>query len=188
MTRLLTTLSALLLAMTLAACGFHLRGLDSTPRAFPFSRLYIDSTQPAAQQVAAALKAYPQLTILDSANGADAVLRITGEGRNKEVSDIDRSGQANEYRLNYSLTAQLWVNGAQAGRDIVLRQSRTMTYSDSVVLGKDQEETLLWNDMTRTAAQLLVFRLSSQRMIQDAASAAAGVVPDSKANDAGHQP
>ncbi|TDR80521.1 LPS assembly lipoprotein LptE [Paludibacterium purpuratum] len=190
MTRLFTLLSALAFAVVLAACGFHLRGLgDSTQRTFPFTRLYIDSTLPVAQQVTTALKSYPNVTVVDSVKGADGVLRIIDEKRDKDLSAIDRSGKANEYRLNYRVTAQLWINGMQAGRDIVLNQSRTMTYNDAAVLGKDQEEALLWSDMARNVAQLMIYRLSNNQMLRDAASAAAGVAPpDAKTNNAVSQP
>jgi LPS-assembly lipoprotein len=187
MSRFLTTLSALLLVTLLGACGFHLRGLgDSTPRAFPFSRLYIDSQLPVAQQLATALKAYPNVSVVDSAKDADAMLRIIDEKRNKDLSAIDRSGDANEYRLTYTVTAQLWINGAQVSRDIVLSQSRTLTYNNSAVLGKDQEETLLWNDMARNVAQLMIFRLSNTQMLREAASAAAGAPAATQTNNAGH--
>lgn len=187
MTRLFSTLSMLLLLGLLAACGFHLRGLmDSTPLKFPFSRLYIDvgSGSRLAAPLLLAMKSYPNILVMDQAATADGVLRIISEKTNKDLSSIDRSGQASEYRLSYVVTAQIWINGRQVGPDIVLNQSRTMTYSDSAVLGKDQEETLLWDDMARNVAQLMVYRLSSTRLLREAASEAAAVVPAARASDA----
>jgi LPS-assembly lipoprotein len=42
--------------------------------------------------------------------------------------------------------------------DLTVR--RYMNYSDSDVLGKEQEENLLWNDMRHDAAEQLARRLS----------------------------
>ncbi|WP_215779320.1 LPS assembly lipoprotein LptE [Paludibacterium sp. B53371] len=187
MTRLFSTLSMLFLLGLLAACGFHLRGLaDGTQRQFPFSRLYIDvgAGSRLAAPLLLAMKSYPNIQVMDQAATADGVLRILSEKTNKDLSSIDRSGQASEYRLSYVVTAQVWINGRQIGPDIVLNQSRTMTYTDSAVLGKDQEETLLWGDMARNVAQLMVYRLSNTRLLREAASEAAAVAPAARASDA----
>lgn len=194
MTRSVSWAIAALLALVLGACGFQLRGLDaSSQRMYPFSSIYVDSSLPVAAEVTTLLKMDSRVTLLPSANKAEAVLKILSENKVKEIETINRSGSANEYRLNYTLTARLLINGEQIGKDIVLRQFRSMTYSDNVILGKGQEEDLLWADMSRNAAQTLLYRLSSNQMVKEAASTAAGVVPPaatkSKAKkNAGSQP
>lgn len=179
-----------LLALTLAACGFHLTGLNpDTMRPYPFTSLYIDSTQPIAAEVAARLRLDPRVKLTTSANSADAVLRILAEKKTRDIQTIDRSGQANEYRFTYEVSAQLLMHGEPIGRNMVLKQFRTMTYADSAILGKDQEEALLWSDMLRNTAQLLLYRMSSNNMAREVASAAAAAAaPQPKAQHAGSQP
>ena len=194
MTRSVSWAIVALLALVLGACGFQLRGLDSgSLRMYPFSSIYIDSSLPVASEVVALLKQDARITLLPSANKAEAVLKILSENKVKEIETINRSGSANEYRLNYTLTARLLINGEQIGKDIVLRQFRSMTYSDNVILGKGQEEDLLWADMSRNAAQTLLYRLSSNQMVKEAASTAASVIPPSATKskakkNAGSQP
>jgi LPS-assembly lipoprotein len=191
MTRFLTWAISALLALLVTACGFHLHGYDqSQMRPFPFKTLYIEGSGGVAGYTSDWLSRDPRVKLVKSANGADAVLRVTGESQNKEISIIDRSGSTSEYRLNFVFTAQLRMNGEPVGKDIELRQSRTLTYSDSQILGKDQEEALLWADMQRAVVQVLVYRLSSDQMLKDAASAAAGMAPPapkSKTHNAGSQ-
>lgn len=187
MIRHFSWLSVCALALLLTACGFHLRGLGdaASARQYPFRSIYIDSNLPVAVEISTRLKYEPSVQLLASATHADAVLRIVSENKSKDISSIDRSGTANEYRLSYSVTARLFMKGEQVGPDIVLRQARTMTYSDSAVLGKDQEEALIWTDMQRSVSQLILYRLSTTKVREAAAqveaSAALGKVPDAGA-------
>lgn len=184
MTRYFSWLTACALAVFLTACGFHLRGLGDTATAqqYPFRSIYIDSSLQIGNEIAARLKADPRVRVLTSAANADAVLRVLSENKSKDISLIGRDGLTKEYRLSYTVRAQLLMKGYQIGPNIVLRQSRTMTYSDSVVLGKDQEEALLWSDMSRQTSQVILYRLSSTQVRKAAseaeASAALGKVPD----------
>jgi LPS-assembly lipoprotein len=178
-----------LLALLLAACGFQLRGLEpSSAHPLPFTSIYIDSSSPIASEVKSRLALDSRIHLKTSAKDADAVLRIIGEEKLRDILTIDRSGQTNEYRFTYIVTAQLYLHGEPIGEPIVLRQFRTMTYNDNSILGKGQEEDLLWTDMRKDVAQLLLYRLSSDRMVQAAASAAAGVTAPVRGPDAGSQP
>lgn len=191
MTRSLSWLLSLALASLLAACGFHLRGLDNSgAREFPFKTLYIDSSAGVGSILADRLKFEPGVKLVTTARDAEAILKIPGEQRNRDISTIDRAGQASEYRLMYRVTAQLFIHGEQIGKDIVLTQTRTMTYSDNEVLGKSQEEDLLWSDMQRNAAQLLMYRLSTGQIRKEAASAAAAsaMKPPVRASNAVRKP
>jgi LPS-assembly lipoprotein len=178
MTRYVSWTITALLALVLAACGFQLRGLNpATQRPYPFTSVYVDSITPQAAEVSRLLSLDTRVKLMKSATGADAVLRLLGVSQTTDILTIDRSGQANEYRLNYTVTARLYLHGVPLGDDIVIKQFRTMTYSEADILGKGDEEQLLWTDMLQDTAQQLLFRLSSDQMIQAAASAAAGVVP-----------
>jgi LPS-assembly lipoprotein len=192
MNRYVSWASSVLLALILAACGFQLSGLNpDAMRPYPFGSIYVDSTQPVAQQVIARLQLDKRVKLVNSADKADAVLRIVSENKIRDIQTIDRSGKTNEYRLNYVVIAQLRMHGEPVGKDIKLQQLRSMTYSDSAVLGKGMEEDLLWSDMSRTVAQNLLYRLTSDQMVKEAASVSAGVVApasSAKASNAVSQP
>jgi LPS-assembly lipoprotein len=190
MTRYVSWTLSVLLALLLAACGFQLRGMNpATMRPYPFTSVYVDSSVPLAKEISRLLKLDPNVTLLDKAKGADSVLRIISVDQTTDILTIDRSGQANEYRLTYIAKARLYFHGAPLGDDIVIKQFRSMTYSDSDILGKGSEEQLLWTDMMQDSAQQILFRLSSSQMINDAASAAAATVaPAAKVPNAGSQP
>lgn len=175
----MTSFSVLCVACFLVACGFSLRGSNmGTLNTLPFSSVYVEGNGTAiAADITALFEQYPNLKIMPTAKGAEAMLRITNERKFKDVLTINRAGNVTEYLLMYSVVVQLYLNGEQVGPPIVLKQSRNMTYSDSDVLGKTQEENLLWTDMTQTVARTLLYRLSSNTVRQQAASAAAAVLP-----------
>lgn len=153
----------LLLLVTgwLAACGFHLRGLSESLAPLPFRTLMLDAPQATiTPYLNTTLAADPRIVLVTSAKAADAVLQVVDEVANKDILSINRTGTINQYQLTYRVTFHLLVKGSVIGPDIVLTTRRELNYSDQAVLGKTQEEELLWNDMRRDTARMLLYRLS----------------------------
>ena len=188
MTRFCNRLLLIAMILMLAACGFQLRGMGNQPRQFPFTTLYIDSASPFGLQMISVIKTYPQVKLVSSAADADAVLRIISERPSKDISSIDRSGNINEYRLTYTVTAQLWMNGSQIGKDIVISQFRTMSYSTIDLLGKGSEEALIQSNLLSNAAQLMIYRLSSRQMLYASERAREASAPVSRVHHVITQP
>jgi LPS-assembly lipoprotein len=70
------------------------------------------------------------------------------EYRDRVILSVSGTGRVSELRLRYLFPYRLTDN---KGRDVVPPASvelvRDLTYDDSQVLAKQQEETLLWRDM-----------------------------------------
>ena len=162
MTRLIRWLALAMLAFSLAACGFQLRGTaGSTVHQLPFASVYLAGGDGSIKPyLRTALKRQPHVLVTVSAKDAEAMLTIAEEKVSKDILTINTVGKVNEYQLIYRVTARLSQRGVAWGPDMTVIVRRTLGYSDSAILGKEQEESLLWNDMRRDAAEQMVTRLS----------------------------
>ncbi len=159
-----SALRLLLLALTcglLAACGFQLRGAYS----LPYDSLYV--AVPDYSVVGAGLKRSIRNTstrLATSAKDAQAIFQPTGELRLPVILSLSSAGRVREKRLTYRYNYRITDN---KGRDLMLPVSvelfRDITYADSDVLAKTQEEDLLWRDMESDLVQQLMRRLAANK-------------------------
>ena len=146
----------------LAACGFQLRGAWS----LPYTSLYVAVSEYSLVGVnlKRAIRASEGTRLADSAKDAQATFLPTGEARESEILSLSGSGRVREKRLKYRYGYRV-VDGK--GRDLVLpgtvELTRDLSYADSDVLAKTQEEDLLWRDMENDLVQQLLRRLSVTR-------------------------
>jgi len=150
--------SLILLTSTvlLASCGFHLRGQAS----LPFESLYISGAPVFANQIARSVRAGSHTRVTTDQKDAQVTLQILSELRERVILSLSAAGRVREITLRYSVSFRLTdAKGIEyvAPSQIVLR--RDITYSDSDVLGKEQEEALLYRDMQNDAVQQIVRRL-----------------------------
>lgn len=154
---------ALLLTLTLpllllAGCGFQLRGAY----ALPYNSLYLSI--PDYSELGAGLKrairASGSTQLAERAELADATFLPTLEARDKVILSLSGTGRVREVRLRYRYGYRV-IDGK--GRDLApageIELNRDMTYDDSNVLSKEQEESLLWRDMQNDMVQQLMRRL-----------------------------
>lgn len=158
---LLRSLLLLLLAFTLAGCGFQLRGAQSG--GLPYKSLYI--ALPETAEVRIWLERYINAsggtTIANDSRSADATFQQLDDTRQKSIVSVSSKGRAREYRLQLTYRFRL-VNSK--GQEIIpaneINLSRDITYDDSNVLAKEQEENLLWRDMNNDLVNQVMRRLS----------------------------
>jgi LPS-assembly lipoprotein len=161
MRRLPAPLLAILLALLVAGCGWHLRGMGSMQ--MPYKTMYI--ALPETADVRVWLERYirsgGQTRIVDNAQEAEAVFQQLQDSRVKTVLSVNAQGRVREYRLQ--LTYRFRLVDAK-GRELVgpneIALSRDITYDDSTVLAKDLEEGLLWRDMNNDLVNQIVRRLT----------------------------
>ncbi|MFC3532152.1 LPS assembly lipoprotein LptE [Vogesella facilis] len=162
MKRMLRNIALLACIGTLSACGFQLRGL-STPlsQSAPLSFTSLRIAQAGSLQSAleTALRRDGRIQFDNLKGNADAVLRIVDEEDRKDVLGVSLAGDVNEYMLIYSVRATVQRLQDEAPLPLSITLRRTMSYSDSVTLGKEREEALLRADMRKEAADQLVRRL-----------------------------
>ena len=147
--------------LLLASCGFHLRGQAS----LPFESLYISGSPLFANQIARSVRAGSHTRVTTNPKDAQVTLQILSELRERLILSLSAAGRVREITLRYSVSFRLTdAKGIEyiPASEITLR--RDITYSDSDVLGKEQEEALLYRDMQNDAVQQMVRRLEVAKM------------------------
>ncbi len=152
-----------LVSAAIAGCGFQLRGAYT----LPYESFYVATGE--ASVIGAGLKRYIRASggvLTDSAKEAQAVFYPEGEIRETVILSLSSSGNVREKRLRYRYGYRIVDN---KGRDLVppgaVELFRDMTYADSTVLAKTQEEDLLWRDMETDLVQQLLRRISTAKPV-----------------------
>ncbi|UCV29074.1 LPS-assembly lipoprotein LptE [Ferribacterium limneticum] len=157
----LRQLLALILALALAGCGFHLRGVGSGN--LPYKTMYISLPDTADVNIwlQRYIKASGSTTIVEDAKSADAIFQQVSDQRQKAILSVNAQGRVREYRLQLDYRFRV-VN--QKGQVLIppneINLTRDITFDDSNVLAKDLEEGLLWRDMNNDLVNQIMRRLS----------------------------
>lgn len=157
----LRQLLALILALALAGCGFHLRGVGSGN--LPYKTMYISLPDTADVNIwlQRYIKASGSTEIVDDAKSAEAIFQQVSDLRQKAILSVNAQGRVREYRLQLDYRFRV-VN--QKGQVLIppneINLTRDITFDDSNVLAKDLEEGLLWRDMNNDLVNQIMRRLS----------------------------
>lgn len=152
MKRLLTIATVLLLG----ACGFHLKGTQDYDH-LPYRSWHI-SGQNLQQVLETAIRRADGLPT--SAGNAQATLQVIDIQEEKDVLVITRAAMINEYQLTFRVRVQASSQGKNLGEPFTVEVKRVLEYADSQILGKQEEEKLIWQEMREEAAQQIVRRLA----------------------------
>lgn len=157
----LALLPALPAVIQLPGCGFHLRGAH----AIPYRSIYVDAPKDsaAARQLAGALRSQG-VAVAETAQGADAVLKLTQEKQSRSILSLSGGGRVREYRLSYLLTYSLTGRGSkEIYPETAIQSTRDFTYDDNQYLAKTAEENFLYRDLQDDAVQQILRRLAVPR-------------------------
>ena len=155
----MTRTFAFLSCLTLAACGFHLRGTAT----LPFETIYVPgATAGIALDLKRNIVAGTGTRVLDDAKGAEAQLQFSEESRRKEILSLTSGGRVSEYRLIYRVRFQVSDSkGVDFLAPSTVTLTRDMTYDDTQVLAKETEEQLLFRDMQADMVQQIMRRIAT---------------------------
>jgi LPS-assembly lipoprotein len=152
----------LLMTLALAACGFHLRGSNLKDVTFAFKSLYLKAPAetPFVTDLRNALIAN-KVTLAPNPDQADLVLEVVSEQTTKTILSLSGSGRVQEYQLVYRVSLRAYdskqIDWLPAD-EIML--SRILTWDDTQVLAKEQEEATLYKDMRSDAVGQAIRRLT----------------------------
>lgn len=152
----------LALALSLAACGFHLRGQQT----LPFASLYVPAGSPLSVELKRNLSAAAKDTrLVADPKEAQAVLGFTSETREKVILSFDSAGRVREYQLRYTVGFRLTdAKGQVYVPTSEIRLTRDISFSDAQVLAKEAEEAQLYRDMQSDMVQQLLRRIAAAKV------------------------
>lgn len=150
----------LLAALSLAGCGFQLRGTAD----LPFKTLYV----PPANQPGVALdlrrniQAGTRTTVVDDPKLAEAVLEFTQESREKVILTIAATGRVREFELQYRVSFRVHDNkGGEFLPSNTVLLKRAVTFNDTDILAKEREDQQIYRSMESDMVQQIMRRLET---------------------------
>jgi LPS-assembly lipoprotein len=156
-------------ALTIAGCGFKLRGSIG----LPFKTVFVGAPTSSIvanilrRQILSLRSAEGGTRLLDTPENAQVVVRIANELREKEVLSFSTSGRQRDYELRLRVTYSA-LSGKQElltePTEIVLR--RSVSTIDSQLTAKQEEDVLLYNEMQQDMVQQILSRLTALKVAQ----------------------
>ena len=150
------------LLLSLASCGFQLRGSNGEYR-MPFNSIYLGfpETSPLGVELKRNLRG-GEATVVNDPKVADAVLDVISEHRNKQILSLNSAGRVREYLLLYTLVFRVRdAAGAEILAPTEITLKRNISFDESQTLAKESEEMLLYRDMQSDVVQQIMRRLAA---------------------------
>ncbi|MBC3875659.1 LPS-assembly lipoprotein LptE [Undibacterium flavidum] len=161
--RFLKIVTYLVLATSISACGFALRGAV----VFPFQSIYVGLPESSALggELKRNLRANGKTEVTAQATNAEVILDVLGETRDKVILSLNSQGRVREFNLIYNLKFRL---RDKAGREVLepttISLKRNLSFKENEVLAKEAEEALLYRDMQSELVQQIMRRLAVVKM------------------------
>jgi LPS-assembly lipoprotein len=116
---------------------------------------------------------------------ADGRLSVVSESPRKDILTINRAGKVSEYLLTLTVVAEAQNAARDPAQQIQVTLTRSMGYSDAEVLGKQEEEKRLWDDLRREAAGQVIQKFARLKF---APSTSQPSTNQPSTNQTGYQP
>lgn len=151
-------------AALLGGCGFQLRQAPE----FAFKSIYVGGAPSAAlaKELKRTIAFNGNVAVVESPAGAQVILEVLNEQREKVVVGLNASGQVREFELRIRLHFKLRTpGGKELIPDTEIVQQQDISYNESAALAKEQEEQLLYRSMQTDIVQQLMRRLAAVKSI-----------------------
>lgn len=153
--------------LALPGCGFKLRGAVQ----LPFNSIYVNvaETSTLGNELKRTLSSLGSLEVIADPrlqSGAQAILDVTHDAREKTVVGVNASGQVREFQLRVRLKFRLRTpQGKELIAETEMLQQRDISFNESAVLAKEAEEGLMYRDMQTDIVQQLMRRLAAVKAL-----------------------
>jgi LPS-assembly lipoprotein len=149
-------------ALSLAACGFKLRGQQD----FPFETINVPLATQLGLELQRSIAAASERTkVVPTPVDADAVLTVLTEQQEKVILSLNTQGRVREFQLRYRVVYRV---STPKGFDFVPPTSvvltRDITFNDQV-LAKETEEGQLYTEMRSDMVQQIIRRLARAKAV-----------------------
>lgn len=146
----------------LAGCGFQLRGAPN----YAFQSIYVSGGSSAfTNELRRNLRAQGTIQVIDDArqqNTADVILDVLQDQREKTVVGLTATGQSRELQLRVRVNYRLRTpKGRELAPATEILMQRDMSFTESAVLAKESEETMVYRDLQTDIVQQLLRRLAA---------------------------
>ena len=160
-------LMLILAAFVINGCGFQLRG--SIDLSEDISPIYIqkNSSFKLARDIKSSLSK-TNIVVAENSTGANSQLTLVSEQRRRRVLSVDGNGRAIEYLLSYTVNITIKIKQEKEIQDSV-SLTRSLLFDPEAVLAVTNESEILYRDMQKNAARLILLKLQARSGNQAAA-------------------
>ena len=149
----------LLALLSLAGCGFQLRGTAT----LPFDTISVPGETPLSIDLQRNIASGTNAKVVSPSDNPEAILALLGETRERLILSLNSQGQVTEYELRYFVTFRVY---SPKGTDFIpsnqIALRRPITFNDQV-LAKEEEAELIYREMRQDMVQLIMRRLAAVR-------------------------
>ena len=150
----------LLLAVTISACGFHLRG--NIPLSEGVKNMYVSAPEGPFKEELERILSRAGANLTTTAAGADAILVVTKAETTRTVGTLDEQGKANSYNLRFNVKYSLKTPDEENIRpQQSLTESRRYNFDPATVVETEAEEAELQESMEQAISLRIVRKLST---------------------------
>ena len=147
-------------ALLLSACGFHLRGTETSRVQLPPT--YLGGAAGPLQQEVRHYLSVSGVAVVAEQKDAQLVINLIGEDVQRRVLSVGSSGKVEEYEVRYAASyAVEHGNGESLIPKESLAEQRSYSFNEADVLAKDVEQEHLVQDMRRDVVRRMMLRLQS---------------------------
>jgi LPS-assembly lipoprotein len=150
-------------AVGLAGCGFELKRAP----ALSFGTIQLAGfapRSPLASELRSSIDASTTTKVVEPGHGAQTVLQAINEAREKVVVAQTAANQIREFELRLRFAFRvLSASGKVLIPDSEIVLTRSLTYTETAALGKEQEEAFLYRTMQTDIVSQVLRRLASVR-------------------------
>lgn len=155
-------LIALVLALSLAACGFQLRGSYSLP--WETLHLGLPENSEMYQQIRRGLEAGTHTRIVTDKQAAQAALIVLNDTQAKNILSLSATGLVREFQLTRSFTYRISdAKDKELIPPATIVLQREITFDDTRIFAKEAEEVMILREMQSDLVQQLMRRLAAAK-------------------------
>ncbi|MDH5738512.1 MAG: LPS assembly lipoprotein LptE [Gammaproteobacteria bacterium] len=158
----------LCLVLLLGACGFHLRGLGSATDN-QIETLYLTTADPYSQMSSQLIRQLERMGVELVASGASADVQVSlsRERFSRRAASTTSNISVAEYELRLEVDLTLSRPGKASGDPplttpvMTLSEESVYTFDNTSLVGSNEEESLLLNEMRRLLVEEIIRRTNS---------------------------
>ncbi len=99
--------------------------------------------------------------MVESVDDSTATLRITRNQTGKRILSVSDKGKVQEYELSVSVAFEVKGQDTILLENQTIRVKRDFLFDENDVLGKAQEEQIVFRDMRKDLVRLMIYRLQT---------------------------
>ena len=139
---------ALLSLLIITSCGFHMRGMTE----ISFKTISLEGKELSFTKNLKKILSSNKIVIVTQTENPQLRLEFLGEESEKRILSLSGQGLVREYEIFYRVRYRIKTSDSETwGQENILETRRDFTYSDTNVIGKEEEERQLNESMRNDA-------------------------------------